>query len=418
MPPPGSNKLWEDKIHRSGYFIGAVLLHLVVFLLVATFVIWPATSQPPDQPFKAVPKSVVEKAEVQVELVKQTPVVTPPVDPAASQSAASIPIITGSASPFHIAENIPTPGSSAWESGASTSFEPKRVVTTDGMSLERQKEVRDFVLAHQKLVDIQEGTLKAKFPVYVASYADGDWACNTGLDQNGNIVTGSIPNLAAKISQWSHGDVEAQVMPKPLNIGGPELLATKPPFIFFTGHKDFRLTDQEVANLQQYVFKGGLIWGDNALAGRGSRFDVAFRREMQRVIPDLDKKFEAMPMDSDLFARKKNQLFSITQLPQGMNYYSEPILHVDMDGIPAILYTVNDYSDLMDMRILADDTTPQLPYADMPPKTLYTNVEFWSHQHVFYRNFAVESSLAVQKLGSNIVTYLLTRFDDKLILNP
>ena len=33
---------------------------------------------------------------------------------------------------------------------------------------------------------------------------------------------------------------------------------------------------------------GGAIWGDNALPGWGSRFDVAFRREMKRVVPDIE----------------------------------------------------------------------------------------------------------------------------------
>jgi hypothetical protein len=84
----------------------------------------------------------------------------------------------------------------------------------------------------------------------------------------------------------------------------------------------------------------------------------------------------------------------------------------------AILYTPNDYSDILDMRILPDDATQQLPYWGMPPRTLYTNVEFWSHQNVYYRNFTINSSLAVHRLGTNIVTFLLTRFNSDILLNP
>ena len=92
---------------------------------------------------------------------------------------------------------------------------------------------------------------------------------------------------------------------------------------------------------------GGCIWGDNALAGRGSRFDVAFRREMKRVVPDLDKNFEPVDLTYDIFTKS---WYSISKVPQGMNYYAEPLEHLDIDGKLAILYTPNDYSDKMCIR--------------------------------------------------------------------
>ncbi len=95
--------------------------------------------------------------------------------------------------------------------------------------------------------------------------------------------------FVAKVVEWSHNNLKAEVVPEPLAIGGPDLMTKRPPFIFFTGHKDFHLSDQEIKNLADYLQVGGAIWGDNALAGRGSRFDVAFRREMKKVVPDLDK---------------------------------------------------------------------------------------------------------------------------------
>jgi len=108
-----------------------------------------------------------------------------------------------------------------------------------------------------------------------------------------------------------------------------------------------QLTDQEVQNLSDYLQIGGCIWGDNALAGRGSRFDVAFRREMKRVVPDLDKNFEPVDLTYDIFTKS---WYSISKVPQGMNYYAEPLEHLDIDGKLAILYTPNDYSDKMCIR--------------------------------------------------------------------
>ena len=206
----------------------------------------------------------------------------------------------------------------------------------------------------------------------------------SSLDQDGNIVAGSIPNLAAKIKEWSHGQIKGEVSPKPLNIGSRELLDKMPLFIFFTGHKDFVLTEQEVDNLRDYLEGGGAIWGDNALAGQGSRFDVAFHREMKRVVGEKSQ-FEPVPAP-DIFAKS---WFPISQVPEGMNHYAEPMEHLDIDGIVAVLYTPNDYSDMMDMRILPGDTAQQLPYSGMPPNTLFTNYPFWSkHDHFLPQFYA------------------------------
>jgi hypothetical protein len=271
------------------------------------------------------------------------------------------------------------------------------------------------MLIYRPQGEIATGDPTATFPVYVASYADGDWACNTRLDSNGNIVGGSLPDLAAKITEWSHGHINAQVVPKPLDIGSSELLNRMPPFIFFTGHKDFVLTEQEVTNLRDYLQNGGAIWGDNALPGHGSRFDVAFRREMKRVVPDLDKNFEPMKLDADLFTKSK---FAISQVPAGMNYYSEPIEHLDIDGKLAILYTPNDYSDLFFMRILPGDTQIAPTYTNRKyTSPLTTSGTFLYNNNTFFRNFTLPGALAVHRLGMNIVVHLLTRFDDELLLS-
>jgi len=202
-----------------------------------------------------------------------------------------------------------------------------------------------------------------------------------------------------------------------LNIGGSDLLDKKPPFIFFTGHKDFILTDQEIQNLRDYLQVGGCIWGDNALPGRGSRFDVAFRREMKRVVPDLDKNFEPYAMTDDVFTKS---WFPITKIPEGMNYYAEPLEHLDIDGKLAILYTPNDYSDMFTMRILPGDTEimgERLPLGWTGPPLL-TNGLFLRNNNIFFRNFTLPSCLACQQLGMNIIGFMLVRFDKDLLLTP
>jgi hypothetical protein len=56
------------------------------------------------------------------------------------------------------------------------------------------------------------------------------------------------------------------------------------PFLYMTGHEDFRLSEREVANLRAFLETGGFLLAD-ACCGRRA-FDVAFRREIRRALPD------------------------------------------------------------------------------------------------------------------------------------
>ena len=256
----------------------------------------------------------------------------------------------------------------------------------------------------------------ATFPVYLASYADGDWGCNVALDGNKQIVAGSLPDLVAKMNEWSKGNLKGSVVPTPLDIGSADLMSKMPPFVFFTGHKDFVLTDGEIENLRAYLNNGGCIWGDNCLAGYGSRFDVAFRREMKRVVPDKDKQFQDIPITDDIYTKS---FFNMTKIPEGMNYYAEPLEHLDLDGKLAIIYAPNDYSDLFTMRILPGDTTIEgqqpRPGSGSP---LYTDGTFQNNAETFFRNYTLPSCLEAQHMGVNIIGFMLIRFDSNLILAP
>jgi hypothetical protein len=407
MPTSGNRSSWDEKLTRSGLFVAALFFHLVVFLIVAGCVIFHAPPVQPDATFGPVRPQLPSVA-------IETPArETSPQVPSANISVNPTPNIDFIASNAHSTMQlppVPIDGAQAGPSGPVLRNDP-----TDHIKQEEQRreKIRQFIFKYQDPKNIQEGILKVKFPVYVASYANGDWACNSRLDGEGKIVGGSMPDLAAKIAEWSHGDVQAQVVPEPLNIGGPDLLDKKPPFIFFTGHKDFVLTKEEIANLQVYLAEGGLIWGDNALPGRGSRFDVAFRREMGYVVGNKNQ-FAPMSLDADIFTKSQ---FQIATLPPGMNYYSEPLEHIDLDGKLAILYTPNDYSDLFYLRILPGDSKIGPTANDRNwTSPLLTSGTFLGNSATFFRNFSLPSAIAVHRLGMNIVVHLLTRFNDEVLL--
>jgi len=415
---PIKDRPWQEMISRSGYFFGALLFHLVLFLMVATWVIFPAfhpptedftkTYLPPSSPPPPLPPS---QPTVQVPTRTISTPMTVIAAPTVTVPAFTVPMldISPAMTPVDMRQHLMQ----------------KVVSKPNTLSAERLAKIREFLKASGRDTNnILESNsdprnITAKFPVYLASYANGDWGCNIHMS-NGQIDAGSLPNLIAKMNEWSQGHITGEVEPMPLNIGGPELLDKKPPFIFFTGHKDFVLTDQEVQNLRDYLQIGGAIWGDSALPGRGSRFDIAFRREMKRVVPDLDKNFEPLALTDDIFAKS---WFPIAKVPQGMNYYAEPIEHLDIDGKLAILYTPNDYSDMFYMRILPGDAVMQ---GDRPERNaqrplgspLFTSAVLLDNRVVFFRNFELPSCLACDQLGMNIIGYMLVRFDKDLLLSP
>jgi hypothetical protein len=419
-PPTGTRQpvreeRWKERVSRSAYFVGAVFLHLIVFVLIATWVIFPAARPPMDDtptaymlPSKQVPPSPPPKTPLE-----------PKVDLAADAPATDkSPVITGSGA---TSLNLPvTPINMIVDARDIGMKHVIKAPETKGIPAARLLQIRLLVertgRTPQQIAD--EGAdprniANAKFPVYLASYADGDWNCNVHLT-DGKIDSGSLPDLVAKINEWSHGHIQGEMVPTPLNIASQELLDKKPPFIFFTGHRDFILTDAEIENLRNYLEIGGAIWGDNALAGRGSRFDVAFRREMKRVVPDADKNFEPVQEGDDLLTK----WFTFAQLPPGMNYYAEPMEHLDIDGRLAILYTPNDYSDQFFLHILPGDTEVGPEQPDLKTSDpLFTSGVFWNNRNVFFRNFELPSSLAAQHLGMNIIGYFLTRFDKDLTLS-
>jgi hypothetical protein len=98
------------------------------------------------------------------------------------------------------------------------------------------------------------------------------------------------------------------------------------PFIYMTGHNDFRLTDAEVAALREYLKAGGFLMAD-ACCGRKA-FDVAFRREMKRVFADRD--LQPIPTS--------HPIFSIRHPIRSVNYSQAAVVQrgANNPGVPAL----------------------------------------------------------------------------------
>ena len=69
--------------------------------------------------------------------------------------------------------------------------------------------------------------------------------------QNGEITGGSLPNLLYAMSKWSQEKIKTNERKvKAIALDSPELLTARPPFIFLTGTRDFKLTEKEIENLR------------------------------------------------------------------------------------------------------------------------------------------------------------------------
>ena len=250
---------------------------------------------------------------------------------------------------------------------------------------------------------------KFKFTAFLAKYSGGDWDSTVKL-QNGKIVKGSLPNLLYVIRKLSQDKIQADPDAVPLDIASDELFTKKPPFILFTGHQDFKLSDKEVENLQKYLQLGGCVWGDSSLPGNRSRFDIAFRREMKRVLPDQDIQWQELPQNHDLYNKKYWK--EVVGVPPGLNYYQEPVYALKNFGEVVVIYTANDYADMW--QVALDEKMEYDMRRDEKYQYITTNITMYNKRGVYFRNLDLPELRMSYKFGTNIILHLLTRWEDKL----
>lgn len=406
---------WIERINRSSFFFIALFLHLIVFMMVATWVIFkPNILATPD-----------------FEKVYVPPGAPPPPPPQTTQVTVSVPTVAVPVSAPAIVSpnasasfNVPMPDLKVVvDPKVQPQMKPSTMTAPTSNNLAARLPGIAATLAHWRSrdnilnSDNDVHNVVAKFPVYLAEYADGDWNCNNYNTPAGPLTAGCLPNLVYQIGLWSKGNLKGDVI-KSIVISSPDLLSDPPPYIFFTGHRDFVLTDAEIENLRKYLQVGGAIWGDSAFAGDGSRFDVAFHREMKRVLPDADKNFEPLPLTHEIFT---HSWFPISKAPSGMNYRADPVQIINLDGKLAVIYTPNDYSDMMTMLLKPGAEPAQMDYGTWPPTALhplYTPINFQHSAAFFYRNYQPDSVEDDYKLSMNILAHLLIRFDKDLQLAP
>jgi hypothetical protein len=110
------------------------------------------------------------------------------------------------------------------------------------------------------------------------------------------------------------------------------------PLLYITGHNEFAWSAEEAAALQRYLKAGGLLLADSC-CGRIA-FDMAFRREMAKVLPD--KHLEKLPLDHPLY-RCHYDIKQVDYTPRIHEDYGSinapPLEGITLDGRLAVIYS-------------------------------------------------------------------------------
>ena len=448
--PRARLKRFAMGIINTRYFFIAVLIHIIFLALIGTTVL-----------FESVQMKGLFQSETQV--LVATPPGPPPPPPSMPQSEKSDATATASAaaasrppdnSVARIATqkmstsgvNVPPPDIPQVVANIEIQSSAGAQERVDKAEIGRMQGVRSF---HEGGVTGANGKrgasgkgkdLVAEFTCYVGQYQGGDWNCNLGRiappppapEKDRKWYGNCIHNLALQINRWTKGNIKAKLKTEYLKLSEREWLdVIKPPFIFITGHKNFTFTEVEVENLREFLMVGGLLWVDNSLPGRRSRFDIALRREMKRVLSDRD--FEKIDNKHPIY----NSYFKMDGPPKGMNFYQEPTEVIKIGGDIVLVYTLNAYSDMwesalldkMEGRFNAVDSTREWvtgydymsncgPHWDYIYNHRINSHYYHGRVYYFFRNLNTESVNASYQFGINVVAYLLTRFQDKFMTLP
>ena len=430
MESPEKNTLLDrliEKFNNSRFFTISFVLHLLLILIFGGTVLFEAMQEPPDFEggeggFLAAGDEVAAPPAAQTQPQETTFTVSTPT----VQNTTVAAITTTGQNPLQFSmDAIVTPSAMVkpTTTAAATAAAPAAAGGAAGMTAGDAAAIKDFTGGWGKNTGSGTGTRQREFnfTAFIAKYNGGNW--DSVFRVVDGTPRGALPNLLEFMSKESRDKIKTnykQVEAVPLE--SDRLFTAKPPFIFFTGSRDFKLTDKEVANLTKYVRLGGAIWGDSSLPGRGSPFDIAFRREMKRVMPDKDKDFAPLSPKDPIFT-KSPYFTGVTEPPLGLNYYDEPVYVMRYFGEIAIIYTANAYGGMLQFGVEQSDREWVInTNTDRNGNRVALDWDLFRNNSIYVHNTSLQppitSILNTYKFGTNLVIHLLTRWEDKVRSAP
>lgn len=424
MPDDGQSLLnkFLEKIKTSRDFTISLLLHIILVAVFGGTVLFQAVQEPPDFEgegggFVGAGEEVAAAPVQQQQMMPTTPDITVTATPQNTSTLDAITTTATSPMNFNMAMMVAPPAPTAPSAPQMSAPKPATMGgMSGGMTPGDAAAIKAFTQGWGKGSGSGTGTRSREFEftAYIGKYDGGNWDSTvTSLTGNPDKPDkGSLPNLLYFMNHRSKSKITTNYdKVEAIDLDSDKLFSIKPPFIFITGTKDFRLTEKEVENLRKYVRLGGAIWGDSSVPGRNSRFDIAFRREMKRVIPDKDKDWEELPARHPIFDKRKAYFQDVLEVPPGLNFYKEPVYALKIYGEIAIIYTANDYGDMWQIGLLPDgEVDLRLNAGNV---CVATNQTLWENRDTYIGNLTPDALETTYKFGTNIVLHLLTRWESK-----
>ena len=103
----------------------------------------------------------------------------------------------------------------------------------------------------------------------------------------------SLPNLANFCNKYLNTNIDPD--DAVVEVGSPDLFNY--PFIYMTGHGNVVFSDQEAANLRNYLIGGGFLFINDSYG-----LDKFVRSEMKKVFPELE--FIELPFEHEIYHQK------------------------------------------------------------------------------------------------------------------
>jgi hypothetical protein len=247
-----------------------------------------------------------------------------------------------------------------------------------------------------------------EFTPCVVQHSGPDWD-DLLQQQDGTVTAGSYRNMLKflfDVSGWKilagHNRIAT------LRLAEDTVFAVKPPVLFFGGSSDFVLSSGEVANLARYLRLGGAVWGESSQATGGSTaFDTAFRREMRRVMGALGTLSEFVPLHSSDAVLTRDPYFpSMQDHPPGLAGSRHEISVMRYLDEVSVIHSRRGYFQLM----LYEATRSGNSWSFAPPVN-------WSGAPIPAQPVS-DTLLDVYKLSSNLILYLVTRWEHRLADSP
>ncbi len=401
----------RDRLAESRFFTISLTLHALLIVVLATVVVVrPLT--PPEPEFVSSGPDFVERGESNpAPLLDKAPPVPQPKEftpQPAGPSPQDFARVLDTAKPDALERfTVPSPAQGPTVSdafGTREVFEPGKpcVNLPPGLTAGELKEIGKFT---DYRIPGRSSKGEYEFTAYIGRYK-GNWHSTVRL-HNGQITAGSLPNLLSITSRWTKDRLKTNERNvKAIPLDSDEIFTTRPPFIFLTGTQDFRLTDREVENLRKYIRLGGAVWGDSSVPGRRSAFDIAFEREMKRVLGG-DQVFEALPDNHPIFTQ--GYFPKVKALPEGLNYYREPVRVLRWGGEIAVIQTRNDYGDMWQIGLTKDGKFDLS--RNIHGQYVAMNSTLWANRGVYVRNIDQPAVEQAYRFGINVIFHLITRWE-------